>query len=57
MNPTTLLGATDKAWLEATTTDRCRVIEHIRDHARDDEEAAEFFRMITGHDPGSEKQR
>lgn len=51
---TTTFGATDVAWLKATRPERDRVLHHINRHARDEDEAAEFFEMITGHKTGSE---
>jgi hypothetical protein len=57
MNNKTRLGSTDTTWINATAAERRKVIDHIQQHARDDKEAAEFFTMITGHQPGSEKQR
>lgn len=57
INDTTLLGATDTAWIRASEKDRRNVIRNITEHAKDSQEAAEFFRMITGHEPGSETQR
>jgi hypothetical protein len=55
IDDTTVFGATDVGWRNATDDDRQRVINKIKEHARDGEDADLLFEMITGRKPtGSE---